>query len=174
MNRTTVILHKLAGIIGEMSGLPEDAIDPRESFLDLGFDSLTNAEFINHLDKTLQAGLSQSLYMEFPTVRQLSAHLVTMPSIADKLADTLADEYRIRLNAQGLHWNVEGPLFYSVHKLTEEQYEELADSIDAVAERIRDVLGWTPRFDDLDTIVRTSLEWERKIAAGDPSAYWAA
>ena len=44
----------------------------------------------------------------------------------------------------------------------------------AVAARIRDVLGWTPRFDDLDTIVRTSLEWERKIAAGDSSAYWAA
>jgi len=44
----------------------------------------------------------------------------------------------------------------------------------AVAERIRNVLGWTPRFDDLDTIVRTSLAWERKIAAGDPTAYWAA
>ena len=44
----------------------------------------------------------------------------------------------------------------------------------AVAERIRDVLGWAPRFDDLDTIVRTGLEWERKIAAGDPTAYWAA
>jgi UDP-glucose 4-epimerase len=44
----------------------------------------------------------------------------------------------------------------------------------AGAERIREVLGWTPRFDDLDTIVRTSLEWERKIAAGDPTAYWAA
>ena len=44
----------------------------------------------------------------------------------------------------------------------------------AVADRIRDVLGWQPRFDDLDMIVRTSLEWERKIAAGDPSAYWAA
>ena len=43
----------------------------------------------------------------------------------------------------------------------------------AVAERIRSVLGWTPRFDDLDTIVRTSLEWERKIAARDPGAYWA-
>jgi UDP-glucose 4-epimerase len=37
-----------------------------------------------------------------------------------------------------------------------------------------DVLGWTPRFDDLDTIVRTSLDWERKIASQDPSAYWAA
>jgi UDP-glucose 4-epimerase len=44
----------------------------------------------------------------------------------------------------------------------------------AVAERVRDVLGWTPKFDDLDTIVRTSLEWERKIASKDPSAYWAA
>ena len=44
----------------------------------------------------------------------------------------------------------------------------------AVAERVRDVLGWTPKFDDLDTIVRTSLEWERKIAARDPTAYWAA
>ena len=44
----------------------------------------------------------------------------------------------------------------------------------AVANRVRDVLGWTPRYDDLDTIVRTSLDWERKIAAQDPSAYWAA
>jgi UDP-glucose 4-epimerase len=43
----------------------------------------------------------------------------------------------------------------------------------AVADRIRDVLGWTPQFDDLDTIVRTSLDWERKIADSDPSAYWA-
>ncbi len=44
----------------------------------------------------------------------------------------------------------------------------------AVADRAREVLGWTPRFDDLDVIVRTSLEWERKIAAQDPTAYWAA
>ncbi len=57
--------------------------------------------------------------------------------IADRLADTLADEYQIRLNTQGLHWNVEGPLFYSVHKLTEDQYSELAESIDRIAERIR-------------------------------------
>ncbi|MDH4106801.1 MAG: UDP-glucose 4-epimerase GalE [Gammaproteobacteria bacterium] len=47
-------------------------------------------------------------------------------------------------------------------------------SLVAVAERVREVLGWEPRYDDLDTIVRTSLAWERKIAARDPSAYWAA
>jgi UDP-glucose 4-epimerase len=44
----------------------------------------------------------------------------------------------------------------------------------AVADRVRNVLGWAPQLDNLDTIVRTSLEWERKIASRDPSAYWAA
>ncbi len=44
----------------------------------------------------------------------------------------------------------------------------------AQCDKIKDVIGWTPKFDDLDTIVRTSLEWERKIAAEDPDAYWPA
>ncbi|MDJ0910347.1 MAG: UDP-glucose 4-epimerase GalE [Woeseiaceae bacterium] len=44
----------------------------------------------------------------------------------------------------------------------------------AIAEQIRSTLGWKPRFDDLDTIVQTSLAWERRIADSDPTAYWAA
>jgi len=43
----------------------------------------------------------------------------------------------------------------------------------AVADRARETLGWTPKYDDLDTIVRTALAWERKLAAKDPDAYWA-
>jgi UDP-glucose 4-epimerase len=35
----------------------------------------------------------------------------------------------------------------------------------ANAEKIRTTLGWTPRFDDLREIVRTSLAWERTLAA---------
>ena len=35
-------------------------------------------------------------------------------------------------------------------------------SLIARAERVRSLLSWTPRYDDLDTIVRTSLEWERR------------
>jgi UDP-glucose 4-epimerase len=38
-------------------------------------------------------------------------------------------------------------------------------SLVARADRIKSVLGWKPRLDDLDTIVRTSLDWERKLAA---------
>jgi len=33
----------------------------------------------------------------------------------------------------------------------------------ARAERIRSELGWRPRLDDLEVIVRTALEWERKL-----------
>jgi UDP-glucose 4-epimerase len=34
----------------------------------------------------------------------------------------------------------------------------------AKSDRIRAVLGWHPQFDDLTTIVRHALAWERKLA----------
>jgi len=36
-------------------------------------------------------------------------------------------------------------------------------SLVARAERIREVLGWAPQFDHLETIVRNQLEWEHKL-----------
>ena len=36
----------------------------------------------------------------------------------------------------------------------------------AEAGRIREVLGWTPKLDDLAAIVSSSLSWERKLLAG--------
>ena len=33
----------------------------------------------------------------------------------------------------------------------------------AQAQRIREVLSWSPRYDDLDSIVRSQLEWERRL-----------
>ncbi|MEP6938745.1 MAG: UDP-glucose 4-epimerase GalE [Rudaea sp.] len=38
-------------------------------------------------------------------------------------------------------------------------------SIVSNAQRIREVLGWQPRCDDLDLIARTALAWERRLAA---------
>lgn len=34
----------------------------------------------------------------------------------------------------------------------------------ARASRVRSVLGWQPRLDNLETIVKTSLEWEKRLA----------
>lgn len=36
----------------------------------------------------------------------------------------------------------------------------------ADASRIRETLAWQPRYDDLEAIVSSSLNWERKLAAG--------
>ncbi|HHH48882.1 MAG TPA: UDP-glucose 4-epimerase GalE [Gammaproteobacteria bacterium] len=36
-------------------------------------------------------------------------------------------------------------------------------SLVAGVERIHQTLDWTPRYDDLDVIVKTSLDWERKL-----------
>lgn len=58
-------------------------------------------------------------------------------AVADSLGNALADAFRLYFNVQTLHWNVEGPMFYSLHKLTEEQYAELNESVDTIAERIR-------------------------------------
>jgi len=33
----------------------------------------------------------------------------------------------------------------------------------ASVQRVRDAFGWQPKLDDIDTIVRTSLEWERRL-----------
>jgi starvation-inducible DNA-binding protein len=57
--------------------------------------------------------------------------------LATELSTALADTYVLYGDTQSVHWNAAGPLFYSVHKLTEEQYEDMADAIDELAERIR-------------------------------------
>ena len=36
-------------------------------------------------------------------------------------------------------------------------------SLIARADRIRSQLGWQPRLDDLDTIVRTAWNWEQRL-----------
>ena len=57
--------------------------------------------------------------------------------IAEGLSDVLADTYALTIKTHGYHWNVEGPLFYALHNLTEEQYEEMFEAADTLAERIR-------------------------------------
>ena len=58
-------------------------------------------------------------------------------AISEGLARFLADTYALYLKTQNFHWNVRGPEFYSLHLLFEKQYEELAEAVDEIAERIR-------------------------------------
>lgn len=61
----------------------------------------------------------------------------TRQAISEGLTRYLADAYTLYLKTQNFHWNVTGPEFYSLHLLFEKQYEEMAEEIDEIAERIR-------------------------------------
>jgi DNA-binding ferritin-like protein (oxidative damage protectant) len=57
------------------------------------------------------------------------------------LSTLLSDEYVLYTKTRNYHWNVTGPQFHDLHKFFEEQYEELDDIVDEVAERIRSLGG---------------------------------
>lgn len=63
---------------------------------------------------------------------------------AEALSKVLADTYVLYLKTHNYHWNVEGPKFRSLHEMFEEQYRDLWDSIDDIAERIRALGHYAP------------------------------
>lgn len=62
-------------------------------------------------------------------------------AIAGGLSLVLADTYTLYLQTHNFHWNVEGPMFNTLHLMFMEQYTELWNALDAIAERIR-ALGY--------------------------------
>lgn len=58
-------------------------------------------------------------------------------ALVNNLKSVLADSYALSLKTQNYHWNVTGPNFESLHLLFEAQYNDLAEAIDLIAERIR-------------------------------------
>lgn len=59
-----------------------------------------------------------------------------MSDLMNKLSVLLADTYALYLKTQNYHWHVKGPQFRSLHELFEQQYRELAEAVDEIAERI--------------------------------------
>lgn len=57
--------------------------------------------------------------------------------VAGELAKLLADSYAVYLKTHGYHWNVRGVEFFTFHTLLEQQYREMWDALDVIAERIR-------------------------------------
>lgn len=64
--------------------------------------------------------------------------------IADGLSRLLADTYTLYLKTHNYHWNVEGPMFQTLHTMFELQYTELALAVDLIAERIRALGHYAP------------------------------
>jgi starvation-inducible DNA-binding protein len=58
-------------------------------------------------------------------------------AIAEGLSRLLADTYTLYLTTHNFHWNVTGPMFNTLHTMFMQQYTELWNAVDPVAERIR-------------------------------------
>jgi starvation-inducible DNA-binding protein len=97
-------------------------------------------------------------------------------AIAESLSRLLADTYTLYLKTQNYHWNVEGPQFHALHTMFEEQYVELRDAVDRIAERIR-ALGFPApgsyaEYSKLTSIeeaepgIADSIDMVRALAAG--------
>ncbi len=59
-----------------------------------------------------------------------------LDAVTDILSEALANEVTLYTKTRKFHWNVSGESFMELHKLFENQYKKLENSIDEVAERI--------------------------------------
>ncbi|MBP3192802.1 Dps family protein [Natronogracilivirga saccharolytica] len=86
--------------------------------------------------------------------------------IAAALNRLLADSYMLYLKTHNYHWNVTGMNFQPLHELFEEQYTELAEAIDAIAEQIRTLGHFAPgSFKAYSKI--TSIEEEEDVPSAE-------
>jgi starvation-inducible DNA-binding protein len=83
-------------------------------------------------------------------------------AISEGLSRLLADTYSLYLKTQNFHWNVRGQEFYSLHLLFEKQYQEMADAVDEVAERIR-ALGFYVEASFSSFKGKSAIQEEEKV-----------
>ncbi|MGQ3675384.1 Dps family protein [Xanthobacter sp. TB0139] len=62
----------------------------------------------------------------------------------ESLKKILGGTFRLYVQTHGYHWNVEGPDFRQLHAAFEEQYTNLWEALDEVAERIRALGAYAP------------------------------
>jgi starvation-inducible DNA-binding protein len=67
-----------------------------------------------------------------------------LQAVAAELSKLLADEFVLYTKTRNAHWNVEGPDFHTMHIFFEQQYEALDETMDSVAERIRQLGHFAP------------------------------
>jgi starvation-inducible DNA-binding protein len=94
-----------------------------------------------------------------PTVEHPEIDLEQRKRLVANLLGVLADSHVLMVKTQGYHWNVVGPMFVSLHQLTEQQYQDLFGAIDDVAERIR-ALGYPAPGSMADMIAHSALSEE--------------
>lgn len=89
-------------------------------------------------------------------------------AVAKMLNRLLADENVLYIKVRNAHWNVEGPDFHAQHLFFETIYDELAELIDEVAERVRAIghyaIGTMKEF--LEVTQLTEMKYNKNDSQG--------
>lgn len=85
--------------------------------------------------------------------------------VSEKLNQLLADYQIFYQNLRGMHWNVKGAMFFMLHEKFEEYYNEAAETIDEIAERIV-MLGGKPLDTFSQYLNHTSLREVENVSDG--------
>ena len=91
---------------------------------------------------------------------------ITDSQVVENLNTLLASHMVNYQNLRGFHWMVEGKMFYAYHNLFENLYNEAAEQIDEIAERIR-ILGHRPLHSLNEFLDHTKVEVYTDISNGE-------
>jgi starvation-inducible DNA-binding protein len=64
--------------------------------------------------------------------------------IAETLHKVLNNTFGLYMKTHAYHWNVEGPNFKSLHEMFEDQYTDMWNAMDVIAERMRALGVYAP------------------------------
>jgi len=88
--------------------------------------------------------MANKIQAEFSESINIGINTKDRKEVCKSLSRLLADSYLLYLKTQNYHWNVTGKMFQSLHVLFEEQYKDLAEAVDVIAERIRALGEFAP------------------------------
>lgn len=86
--------------------------------------------------------------------------------VVDRLNRLLSD-YQIHYqNLRGFHWNIKGHAFFTLHGVFEQYYNEAAERVDQLAERIL-MLGGTPLHTYKDYLENASIKVYQNVGEAE-------
>ncbi|MCK5456330.1 MAG: DNA starvation/stationary phase protection protein, partial [Melioribacteraceae bacterium] len=88
--------------------------------------------------------------------------------VAEALNELLANHQIYYQNLRGFHWLILGKNFFQLHEKYEALYNEAADTIDEIAERIL-MLGGTPLHTFADYLDKANLKSVQNIRSSKES-----
>lgn len=95
-------------------------------------------------------------------INKMAQQFGEVPALLAVLSDTVT----LYLKTWNYHWNIVGPGFYQLHKILNDQYDELAGAVDEIAEQARSLGTLVPvDFPDSTKIDRgaNNINWQEMI-----------